>query len=133
MIGFANPLREEEVCISEALISRLHHASDETVLSVVSAFHANQKASLALHCYRKSHLRQTGLTIASTCELNSLVDECGPIIGKAIFVLSRDRIEEPKRAWGRLRPTVSLASAAGGSYSPLEELEDMPTGGEVTA
>jgi hypothetical protein len=133
MIGFANPLREEEVCISEALIARLHHASDETVLAVVSAFNANQRASLALHCYRKSHLRQTGLTIASACELKSLVEECGPMIGKVIFALSRDRIEEPKRVWGRLRPTVSLASAAGGSYPPLEEFEDLPTGDEVSA
>jgi hypothetical protein len=117
MIGFANPLREEEVCISEALIARLHHASDETVLAVVSAFNANQRASLALHCYRKSHLRQTGLTIASACELKSLVEECGPMIGKVIFALSRDRIEEP----------------TGGSYPPLEEFEDLPTGDEVSA
>jgi hypothetical protein len=123
MINFAPTIQVDDVNISEELIGRLHRATEESVLELVVNLRANQRASLAMHCYRKSHLHQTGLTIASTCDLSSLVEECGPILGEAIFAQSRKRFAEPRRLWGRTRPTVTLASSAGGSYPPLVDLD----------
>jgi hypothetical protein len=123
MINFAPTIQVDEVNISEELIGRLHRATEDSVLQLVGNFRANQRASLAIHCYRKSHLHQTGLTIASTCDLSSLAEECGPILGAAIFAQSRKPYEEPRRLWGRARPTVTLACSAGGSYPPLVDLD----------
>jgi hypothetical protein len=126
MSRFAHPIQDDDICISEALIGRLHGATESSVLELVATFRANQRAILAMHCYRKSHLRWTGLMIASTCDLSSLVQECGPGLGGAIFAQSRRRSEEPRQIIGRPRPTITLASSAGGSYPPLVDLEDVP-------
>jgi hypothetical protein len=123
MISSAPTIQVDDINISEELIGRLHRATEDSVLQLVANLRANQRASLAMHCYRKSHLHQTGLTIASTCDLSSLVGECGPILGEAIFLRSRQRFEEPRRTWGRVRPTVTLACSAGGSYPPLVDLD----------
>ena len=79
-----------------------------------------------MHCYRKSHLRQIGLTIATTCDLNALVQELGSVLGGAIFAQSRKPSEEPSRLWGRPRPAITLACSAGGSYPAPVDLDDMP-------
>jgi hypothetical protein len=132
MINFAPTTQVDDINISEELIGRLHRATEDSVLELVANLQANQRASLAMHCYRKSHLHQTGLTIASTCDLSSLVEECGPILGKAIFAQSRKCSEEPRRLWARARPTVTLARPAGRSYpSPVDldvdDLDEVPS------
>src|ERR1700674_4222755 len=112
MISFTHQVRDDDVYISEDLIGRLLRATEDSLLELVATFQTDWRASLAMHCYRKSHLRRTGLTIASTCDLASLVRVCGPICGEAIFVQSRRRSEEPRRLWGRVRPTITLACSA---------------------
>src|SRR5271170_7515476 len=89
MVSFAHSMRDDDTCISEQLIGRLHHASEDSILDLVSTLRASERANLAMHCYRKSHLRQIGLTIATTCDLNALVHELGPVLGGAIFAQSR--------------------------------------------
>jgi hypothetical protein len=124
MYSLEQPLQDDDVCISEELIGRLHRATENTVLELVAAFQANRRASLAMHCYRKSHLRQTGLTIASTCDLTTLVHVCGPLRGEAIFAQSRACSDKP-RDLGRVRPAISIAISAGGTYSPPVDADDM--------
>jgi len=135
MINFEPTIQVDDITISEKLIGRLHRATEDSVLEVVANLRANQRASLAMHCYRKSHLHQTGLMIASTCDLNSLVEECGPVLGEAIFDQSRKRFVGPRRLWGRVRPAVTLACSAGGSYPQLVDLDkvdpDDVSGGET--
>jgi len=109
MVSFAHSLRDDDICISEEVIGRLHHASEDSILDLVSTLRASERANLAMHCYRKSHLRQIGLTIATTCDLKS-----------------RRPSEEPSRLWGRPRPTITLACSAGGSYPAPIDLDDMP-------
>jgi hypothetical protein len=123
MSSFEQPLQDDDIHISEELIGRLHRATENTVLELAAAFQANRRASLAMHCYRRSHLRQTSLTIASTCDLSALVHVCGPLRGQAIFDQSRVRPNKP-RGRGRLRP--SLACSAGGTYPPLVDVDDTP-------
>jgi hypothetical protein len=121
MNNFEHPLQDDDIFISEGLIGRLHNATESTVLELVAALRSNQRASLAMHCYRKSHLRQTGLTIASTCDLTTLVHVCGPLRGQAIFAQSR--ASSPRRV-GRVRPVISIAISAGGTYPPPVDVDD---------
>ena len=88
MVSSPNPLLDDGTCISDQLIGRLHNATEDSVLDLVAAFTANERASLAMFCYHKSHLRRIGLAIATTCDLNSLVHEW---VGRAIFAQSRGR------------------------------------------
>jgi hypothetical protein len=85
MVNYPNPLLDEGTYISDELIGRLHYATEDRALDLVAGFTANQRASLALFCYRKSHLRRIGLAIATTCDLKSLVQERGVILGQAVF------------------------------------------------
>jgi len=135
MINFEPTIQVDDINISEELIWRLYRATEDSVLELVVNLRANQRACLAMHCYRKSHLHQTGLTIASTCDLSSLVEECGSVLGEAIFAQSRKRFEDPRRLWGRTRPAVTLACSAGGLYPQLVDLDivdpDDVSGGEI--
>ena len=124
MSGFEQVLEDDDIFISDELIGRLYGATENTVLELVAAFQADRRASLAVHCYRKSHLRQTGLTIASTCDLSALVHACGPLRGQAIFAQSRTRSDKPGKVLGRLRPAITLACSAGGTYPPLVDVDD---------
>jgi hypothetical protein len=118
-----HPLQDDDIYISEELIARLHGATESTVLELVGALRANERANLAMHCYRKSHLRQTGLTIASTCDETTLVHVCGPLRGQAIFAQSRACADKPTRV-GRGRPAISIACSAGGTYASPVDVED---------
>lgn len=126
MSGFEQVLEDDDIFISDELIGRLYGATENTVLELVAAFQADRRASLAVHCYRKSHLRQTGLTIASTCDLSALVHVCGPLRGQAIFAQSRTRSDKPGKVLGRLRPAITLACSAGGTYPALVDVDDTP-------
>jgi hypothetical protein len=127
MVSFAHSIRDDDIFISEELIGRLHHATEDSILDLVSTLRASERANLAMHCYRKSHLRQIGLTIATTCDLNALVQELGSVLGGAIFAQSRKPSEEPSRLWGRPRPSITLACSAGGSYPAPVDLDDLPS------
>jgi hypothetical protein len=126
MTSFASPPEYGDIFISEQLIGRLHGATDDSVLELVISLKASQRAILAMHCYRKSHLRKTGLMIATTCDLSSLVKECGPLIGEAIFAQSRRCSEETERLSARRRPTITLASSSGVRYPPPVDTDDPP-------
>jgi hypothetical protein len=120
-----NPLLDGGSCIPEELVGRLHHATEHSVIDLVAAFTANERARLAMFCYHKSHLRRIGLAIATTCDLNSLVQEWGLVLGRAIFAQSRERSEEPGRMGVRPRPKITLARSAGGFHPPLIDLDDV--------
>jgi hypothetical protein len=117
---------DEGTYISDELIGRLHYATEDTALDVVAAFTAKERASLAMFCYRKSHLRRIGLAIATTCDLNSLVQEWGVILGRAVFAQCREPSEEPGRAGVRLGPKITLARSAGRHFPSLIDLDDVP-------
>jgi hypothetical protein len=119
MLSSASWTLDDDRYISEALVGRLHRATEDSVLGLVSAFRPDDRAKLAMHCYRKSHLRQIGLTIATTCELGSLMRELGPVLGRAIFAQSRSRSEERGRAWERQPRTITLACSVGGPFSQV--------------
>jgi hypothetical protein len=122
---FSHLERNEDEAISGLLLGRLHGATEESVLTLVAAFRAHDRARLAYLCYRKTHLRGIGLAIGSTCSLLDLVEQLGPGQGRAIFDQSRDHAKEAKRsAGGRARPSITLASSVGRRFpAPIESDE----------
>jgi hypothetical protein len=63
---------------------------------------------------------------ATTCDLNSLVQEWGLVLGRAIFAQSRERPEEPGRMGVRPRPKITLARSAGRYYPPPIDIDEIP-------
>jgi hypothetical protein len=116
---------DDDAVVPEELIGRLLHASESAILDLLDQFSPAERANLAMFCYRKTHLRQIGLSIAATCELSTLVQAWGTGLGRALFTQSRDRAAGPDGAPGHHRPKVTLARlAANAAAMPMIELDD---------
>jgi hypothetical protein len=104
---------EIEGCpVPEELIGRLYVSPIQDIDSIVSQLPPGPRGSLAAFCYSRAHLRDIGLAIAATCDLETLVD-AGGRAGTKLFEISRERPAEPKQpySWMR-RAQISLASTA---------------------
>jgi hypothetical protein len=80
----------DDVCpITDDLLGELHRANDLFVPSFASTLAPDIRASLALFCYRRSHLHSMGLGIAANCDKDSLV-RAGGSVGAFLFASSRE-------------------------------------------
>ena len=122
----ATPQLGDDTFIPEELIGRLHRAPEDTILDLSENFTSRERANLAMFCYRKAHLRRTGLAIAATCDLPCLVQQWGTVLGQAIFAQSRDGAPGPDPVRVTHRPRVTLAHSAGAARPPLIDIDDVP-------
>jgi hypothetical protein len=106
-------ITEREGCpVPEELLGRLYVSSIQEIDSIVSQLPPGPRGSLATFCYSRAHLRDIGLAIAATCDLETLVD-AGGRAGTNLFEISRERPEEPKHPYSWMRRSrISLASSA---------------------
>ena len=82
-------LPQEEICpISEQLLFSLYNAAKRGLPVPVAEVPPERRSSLALFCYRRSHLESAALAVAATCEEEDLVDLGGPL-GRTLFLKSR--------------------------------------------
>src|SRR5450755_2052350 len=85
----------DDVCpVRDELLGELYRANDIFVPGFVYGLAPDIRASLALFCYRRSHLHSMGLAIAASCDEDNLV-RAGGSVGEFIFASSR---EVPQRA-----------------------------------
>jgi hypothetical protein len=122
----ATPQLDDDTFVPEELIGRLHRATEATLLDLMERFTPRERANLAMFCYRKAHLRRIGLSIAATCDLPSLVQQWGTVLGQAIHAQSRDGMVDPEPVRVTHRPKITLARNAGGSRPPLVDIDDVP-------
>lgn len=102
--------------VSADLIGRLYRSSHHDINDLVSGLSPARRASLATFCYGRAHLREIGLAIAATCELEPLVEAAGRA-GIFLFEQSRELpVEEKPRSFSR-QAKVSLARV-GSNASP---------------
>jgi hypothetical protein len=120
------PQLDDDTFVPEELIGRLHRATEATILDLMERFTSRERANLAMFCYHKTHLRRIGLAIAATCDLPSLVQQWGTVLGQAIFAQSRGGALDPDPVRVAHRPKVTLARSAGGFRPPLIDIDDMP-------
>jgi hypothetical protein len=117
---------DDDVIVPDELIGRLHRATETTLLDVLDKFSPQERANLAMFCYRKAHLRRTGLAIAATCDLPALVRQWGTVLGHAIFAQSREGRVQPDAVRVPHRQKITLARSAGIPIEPLVDIEDSP-------
>ena len=89
MLSSRSELADDVCPISDDLLGELYRANDLLVPGFVSTLPPDTKASLALFCYRRSHLHSMGLGIAATCDKDSLV-RAGGSVGAFLFASSRE-------------------------------------------
>ena len=96
--------------VPEELIGRLYDCPMHRIDGLVATLPPGSRGSLAAFCYGRAHLRNIGLAIAATCDLETLVD-AGGRAGNSLFAASRERPAEPPRtfSWSR-RSRITLAT-----------------------
>jgi hypothetical protein len=80
----------DDVCpLHDELLGELCRANDLYVPDFVLSLAPEVRASLALFCYRRTHLHSMGLAIAASCDEDNLV-WAGGNVGAFIFASSRE-------------------------------------------
>jgi hypothetical protein len=94
----------DDVCpVRDELLGELYRTNNLFVPGFVSTLAPDIRASLALFCYRRSHLHSMGLGIAASCDEDSLV-WAGGSVGAFVFACSREasaRVARSPRADGK--------------------------------
>ncbi len=70
-------LNEEACPVPESLLGQLYRARPEGLTALIETVPPYARAVLAVYCRRRGHLAPLGLTIASTCEREDLIDAGG--------------------------------------------------------
>ena len=104
----------------EDVIGQLHRTKGHGIDAIVAGFPAEQRARLALFCFSRAHMREIGVAIAATCELDVL-SEIGAAAGAALYSISRERPVIDK-APSHGRPKITLAKAKP-CATPFEDVE----------
>ena len=111
-------LPQEEKCpVDESLLGELYRSSSQGLHALVETITPASRARLALYCYRRAHLSDLGLAIASTCEQQDLVS-IGGEAGSALFVRSRTApaiVQEKRRK-------ITLSNGSAFTYAVSQDL-----------
>jgi hypothetical protein len=110
--------------VPEELIGRLYRATESSVFEMLPELSLQDRAYLAMFCYRKSHLHRIGLAIAATCDENVLVQTWGTALGQTLFAQSREAPPAPARAPGQHRAKITLATLGGSSPWVADDDDD---------
>lgn len=107
----------------EDMIGKLYRSNGQGIAELVSVFPEERRARLALFCYGRAHMRDIGLAVAATCEVDSLF-EVGATAGKALYALSRERVAPVgKPLTGRHKITLANLSD---SPAPTPDFDPEP-------
>jgi hypothetical protein len=106
------PRLDDDTLVAEELIGRLHRATENTIFDLTSKLSARERASLAVFCYHKSHLRRIGLAIAATCDQTFLVRQFGTVLANAMLAQSQEAGAEFNATRLPQRPKITLARSA---------------------
>ena len=130
--GPAQKINDDQL-VPDDLIARLYSANERAVFDMLPELSLQDRAYLAMFCYRKSHLHRIGLAIAATCDETALVATWGTALGQTLYAQSREKPAAPLRAPGPHRAKITLASLGANPFAPLDdadadELDDAPGG-----
>ena len=100
----------DDVCpVRDELLGELYRANDLSVPGFVYTLAPDIRASLALFCYRRSHLHSMGLAIAASCEEDNLV-WAGGSVGAFVFTCSREAAPQKVLSPRADRRKITLAT-----------------------
>ena len=85
----------DEICpVSEQLLFSLYKAVKRGLSVAASDVPSERRSSVALFCYRPSHLEEAALAVAATCNEEDLL-EAGGLLGHTLFLKSRKVVSPP--------------------------------------
>ena len=94
----------------DSMIGHLYEAPLHNIHSLVCDLSPLECGELAIFCYGRAHLRDIGLAIAATCDLDSLVAPGGKAAGISLFELSREMPQVVEQLFpGNRRAKITLA------------------------
>jgi hypothetical protein len=112
----------DDVCpVRDELLGELCRANDLFIPSFVYGLPPDIRASLALFCYRRSHLHSMGLAVAASCDEDSLV-WAGGNVGEFIFTCSREAAPREVLSPRADRRRITLATGILRVFSDDDEM-----------
>ncbi len=125
---------ENDSCpVGDELLGEMYRASEHGLPKLVEGVSSEVRAMLALFCYRRSHLHQLALAIASSCTERELV-EVGGRVGSTLYALSREpaaRMSTGSSSNGRKPITLSTKPLS--TFKPFDDELDEDVTDAVTA
>jgi len=122
--GGPTPQIDDDQEVPEELIGRLYRATESSVFEMLPDLTVQDRAYLAMFCYRKSHLHRIGLAIAATCDESVLVQTWGTALGQTLYAQSREAPPVPARAPGQHRSKITLATLSDSTSYMSSDVDD---------
>jgi hypothetical protein len=124
MLSSQEAFAKDACPVEDALLGSLYRASPQGLPELVLSVPAATRAMLALFCYRRSHMQELALAIASTCELRDLV-QWGGALGSAIYKQAQQTVTKPTMAETSGRRKVTLSTAPLSTFARLDEDDEV--------
>ena len=109
MLSARSELADDVCPVRDELLGELYRSNDLFVPGFVYTLAPDIRASLALFCYRRSHLHAIGLAIAASCEKHSL-ESAGGSVGAFVFACSREASPREVQSARADRRKITLAT-----------------------
>src|SRR5262249_37685182 len=126
---------ENDFCpVRDELLGEMYRASEHGLPKLVESVSPEVRAMLALFCYRRSHLHQLALAIASSCTERELVENGGRV-GSPLYARSREPAGSASVAMSSHgKKPITLSTKPLSTFKPLDdELDDEDVTEAVTA
>lgn len=120
MLSSRDAFAKDACPVEDELLGSLYRASPQGLPELVLSVPAETRAMLALFCYRRSHMQELALAIASTCELRDLV-QWGGALGSAVYAMAQQTVNKPLPAETSTRRKVTLSTAPLSTFARLDD------------
>ena len=116
---------ENDFCpVGDELLGEMYRASEHGLPQLVESVSPEVRAMLALFCYRRSHLHQLALAIASSCTERELI-EIGGRVGSTLYGLSRQPAGRASTSTSHNgRKPITLSTKPLSTFKPLDDEVD---------
>ena len=116
---------ENDFCpVRDELLGQMYRANANGLPLLVESVSSEDRAMLALFCYRRSHLHALAIAIAGSCTERDLI-QLGGRVGSVLYDLSRSTpaSRAAQSSHGGRKP-VTLSTKPLTALAPLEDIED---------
>jgi hypothetical protein len=121
MLSARSELADDVCPVRDELLGELCRANDHCVPDFVYSLASDVRASLALFCYRRTHLHSMGLTIAASCDEDNLL-LAGGSVGAFIFACSRETATQKMLSRRADRRKITLAARVPRVFADDDEI-----------
>ncbi|MDQ8731387.1 hypothetical protein [Bradyrhizobium sp. LHD-71] len=122
---------KDDCPVEDELLGSLYRASPQGLQELARSVPPETRAMLALFCYRRSHMQDLALAIASTCELRDLT-EWGGTLGSTIYAQAQQAARKPVAIEASSRRKVTLSTAPLATFArPVDDLDDDDLGEDI--